>query len=166
MIALLQLASPLATRLDLEPLPARQQLVAIVLAAAVLALVVELVRRRKLREEYSWVWVLTAVLLIALALHQDFIVTISAWIGSATATSTLFFGATLFLLLLALQFSVRLSKLTHRHKTLGQRVALLEQELEHLRGRPLPGDQDGLVPLRPAAPRERAAERQQQDGAA
>ncbi|HLQ38933.1 MAG TPA: DUF2304 family protein, partial [Planctomycetota bacterium] len=70
MIALLQLASPLATRLDLEPLPARQQLVAIVLAAAVLALVVELVRRRKLREEYSWVWVLTAVLLIALALHQ------------------------------------------------------------------------------------------------
>ncbi|MBK8095995.1 MAG: DUF2304 domain-containing protein [Planctomycetes bacterium] len=129
-----------------EPLPVRQQVTAVLLAVSVLVTVVELVRRRKLREEYSWVWVGTAIALIALALHQDFIHTISAWVGSATATSTLFFFAIVFLLMLALQFSVRLSKLTHRHKTMGQRLALLEEELERLRGAPLP--HDAPLPLR------------------
>lgn len=117
----------------LEPLAERQQLVAILLAGSMLLLVLELVRRRKLREEYSWVWVATSIALMALAAQQDLVLLISGWLGSATATSTLFFGAILFLLLLALQFSVRLSKLTFRHKTLAQRTALLEQELERLR---------------------------------
>ena len=47
--------------------------------------------------------------------------------------STLFFGALVFLLALVLQFSVRLSRLTHRHRTLAQRVGLLEQELRQHR---------------------------------
>lgn len=118
---------------DLEPLPERQRTVALVLAAGVVVLVFELVRRRKLREEYSWVWVATSVGLAVLALYQDLLLTLSHWIGSASVVSTLFFGAFLFVLALLLQFSVRLSRLTHRHRTLGQRVALLEEELQRLR---------------------------------
>lgn len=118
---------------DLEPLPDRQRTVALVLAAGVVVLVFELVRRRKLREEYSWVWVTTAAGLAILALYQDLLLTLSHWIGSASVVSTLFFGAFLFVLALLLQFSVRLSRLTHRHRTLGQRVALLEEELQRLR---------------------------------
>ena len=51
-IAWLQAAAAAA---ELAPMPARQRLVALTLAAAVVVLVFELVRRRKLREEYSWV---------------------------------------------------------------------------------------------------------------
>lgn len=119
---------------DLEPLPERQRLVALVLAAGLVVLTFELVRRRKLREEYSWVWIATALCLAVLALHQDLLLTLSRWIGSASVVSTLFFGAFLFVLALLLQVSVRLSRLTHRHRTLGQRVALLEEELQRLRG--------------------------------
>jgi hypothetical protein len=137
---------------ELEPLPERQRLVAIALAVGVLVLVVELLRRRKLREEYSWVWVATALLLILLAINGDLIVSVSRWIGAATSTSTLFAGCLLFLLLLALQFSVRLSKLTHRNRVLGQRQALLEAELERLTGKPLPEADDGIVPLRKVPP--------------
>lgn len=118
---------------ELEPLPDRQRAVALVLAGGLVALTFELVRRRKLREEYSWVWVATALVLAVLALQQDLLLTISRWIGSANVVSTLFFGGFLFVLALLLQVSVRLSRLTHRHRTLGQRMALLEEELARLR---------------------------------
>lgn len=148
----------------LEPLPDRQQVVALVLAGAILLLVVELLRRRKLREEYAWVWLVTALLLTALAIWQDVLVVLSRVIGAAAATSTLFFGAILFLLLLALQFSVRLSKLTHRHKTLAQRLALLENQVKRLRGE-TPAAGGEVLPLRdarskPGARGAREAERQ------
>jgi hypothetical protein len=117
---------------SLQAMPGRQRLVAVLLAAVVLGLVLELVRRRKLREEYSWVWVATSLVLIALAVDQDLLVAFSSWIGAASPVSTLFFGAFLFLLALVLQFSVRLSRLTHRHRTLAQRMALLEHELARL----------------------------------
>ena len=123
-----------AAATDLEPMPERQRLVALLFAAALVVLIFELVRRRKLREEYSWVWVTTACCLAVLALQQDVLITLSQWIGSASAVSTLFFGAFLFVLALLLQVSVRLSRLTHRHRTLGQRMALLEEEVGRLRG--------------------------------
>lgn len=118
---------------ELEPLPGRQRLVAVLLAAGLVVLTFELVRRRKLREEYSWVWLATAVLLAVLALQQDLLLTVSRWIGSSNVVSTLFFGAFLFVMALLLQVSVRLSRLTHRHRTLGQRLALLEEEVARLR---------------------------------
>lgn len=117
---------------ELEPMPERQRLVAIVIAVAVALLVFELVRRRKLREEYSWVWIATATAVGILAVDQDLLLTLSGWIGAASSVSTLFFGALVFLMTLAVQFSVRLSRLTHRQRTLGQRLALLEQELRRL----------------------------------
>jgi hypothetical protein len=127
-----QLLAGLATP-DLEPMPERQRFVAIAVAAGVALLVFELVRRRKLREEYSWVWVATAAVVGVLAVYQDLLLTLSRWIGAANPASTLFFGALLFLFALAVQFSVRLSRLTHRQRTLGQRLALLEEEIQRLR---------------------------------
>jgi hypothetical protein len=119
---------------DLAPMLDRQRIVAIALAGAVIALVFELVRRRKLREEYSWVWIGTAVVVAVLAVQQDLLLTFSRWIGASSSVSTLFFGALLFLFALVLQFSVRMSRLTHRNRTLGQRLALLEAEVLRLKG--------------------------------
>ena len=121
----------------LQPLPARQKLIAVALAVAVLLFVLELVRRRKLREEYSVLWVLTSVALLVLALQQNLILHLTALIGAVQSTSTLFFGALVFLMMIALQFSVRLSKLTQRNKALAQRIALMQEELERLGGRGL-----------------------------
>jgi hypothetical protein len=116
-------------------LPARQQAVALVLALLILFAVVELVRKRKLREEYAFLWIGTAVLLIVLALTDQPLLWVKDLIGADQPVSALFLGALLFLMLLALQFSVRLSRLTWRLKTLAQRLALLEKEIDVLRGR-------------------------------
>lgn len=152
-------SSLLAPFAELAPMHDRQRLVALLLAAGAIATVFELVRRRKLREEYSWVWVAVAAVVAALALQQDLLLTISSWIGASSTVSTLFFGALLFLGTLALQFSVRLSKLTHRHKTLGQRLALIETELAELRAgrRGQPGGAERAV--EPAVQPNRTADR-------
>ena len=118
---------------DMEPMPERQRVVAITVAVAVTLLVFELVRRRKLREEYSWVWIATALAVALLAIEQDLLIALTSWIGAASTASTLFFGGIVFLMALAVQFSVRLSRLTHRQRTLAQRLALLEEELRDLR---------------------------------
>lgn len=117
-------------------LPPHQQVVAIVLAIAIVIVVVELVRKRKLREEYSFLWLATAGLLLAMAIETDLLLLFQRIVGAEVPVTALFFGALLFLMLVALQFSVRLSKLTARNKTLCQKIALLERDIEELRGRP------------------------------
>ncbi|MBK8979293.1 MAG: DUF2304 domain-containing protein [Planctomycetes bacterium] len=114
---------------------ARQRVVAFVLALAMLVVVLELVRRRKLREEYTLLWTGTALGLIVLAWHDSLLDAFAGLVGAAASTSALFFGAIVFLMLVSLQFSVRLSKLTFRNRMLSQRVALLERELTDLRER-------------------------------
>jgi hypothetical protein len=49
----------------------RIQAVAIVGAAALLIFVLELVRRRRLLERYALVWLLSAVVLLGLAIWRD-----------------------------------------------------------------------------------------------
>ena len=68
-----------------------------------------------------------------LAVNQNLLITLTGWIGAASSASTLFFGAIIFLMGLAVQFSIRLSRLTHRQRTLAQRLALLEEELADVR---------------------------------
>ena len=114
-------------------LTTRQQLVAILVAAGMLALVLELVRRRKLREEYSWLWVLTAVGLMVLAAYYPLLLWLTELVGAVQPPSTLFFGGLLFVMILCLMFSMRLSSLTTRTRKLAQRLALLEEELDRLR---------------------------------
>jgi len=116
-----------------DGLPGHQKTVAIVLSIAMFLVVVELVRKRKLREEYSLVWMLTAFALLVLAIQHRLLNVVRDLVGAVEPTSALFFGALVFLMLLSLQFSVRLSKLTFRNRTLSQRVALLEDEIDSLR---------------------------------
>lgn len=117
----------------IDGLPGHQKSVAIVLAVAILFVVFELVRRRKLREEYSLLWGGTAVLLLVLALEHRLLNVFKRLIGAVEPTSALFFGALVFLMLVSLMFSIRLSKLSIRSRTLSQRIALLEEELHELK---------------------------------
>ncbi len=114
-------------------LPGRQKAVAIGLAIVVLIVVIELVRQRKLREEYSFLWIITATALLVLALNYEILVWMTHLIGAVTPHSTLFFGGLVFLMIFSLQSSVRMSRLTHRLRKLSQRYADLENEVREIR---------------------------------
>lgn len=111
-------------------LPPRQKVVAVTLAVAILLIVLELVRQRKLREEYSVLWIVTGLFLLVLALNYRILVWVTHFIGASFPPTALLFGGLLFLILLSLQFSIRLSRLTYRMRGLSQKMALLEEELE------------------------------------
>ncbi|MCA8957677.1 MAG: DUF2304 domain-containing protein [Planctomycetes bacterium] len=135
-----------------DPLPSGQLVLALVLAFSMVAIVFELVRRQKLREEFALVWIGTAGVLVLLALVPDVLAFLANSVSAESSASILFFGAHVFLMLLALMFSVRLTKLTFRNKTLSQRVALLERRVEELleAGNPTPGS-DNTVEIPRAA---------------
>src|SRR5262249_9968145 len=120
--------------------------VTIVLAAfGLMVLIFELVRKRRLREEYSWLWLLTGVSVLALAVvPQQALVAMANVFGSENPPAAIFFFVFVFVALprlqfslgfcfvalLCLQFSVRLSRTTEHVKTLAQKIALLEADLE------------------------------------
>jgi hypothetical protein len=101
--------------------------------ASVIALliVLELVRRRKLREDYSLLWLATAGLMFMLAASRDLLHGLSAFLGIAYPPNLLFLMATLFVLLILLYFSVVITRLTHENREIAQQIALLRYQLEH-----------------------------------
>jgi hypothetical protein len=100
------------------------------IAIAFLVLVLELVRRRRLRVEYSWLWILAGVGLVFLILRYEVLVWLTELAGAVMPTSTVFFLACLFLGLLSVHYSVRLSDLTRDVKELAQELALLRERYE------------------------------------
>jgi len=110
----------------------RAQLVAIVAAGAMLIVVLEMVRRRRLMERYALLWVLAAVVLIGLAAWRNGLKVISDAIGIFYPPTALFIVAFVFVLLLLLHFSAVVSRLGDQTKVLAQRAALLEQRLRRL----------------------------------
>jgi len=107
----------------------RIQLVAILGAAALLLAVLEMVRRRRLMERYALLWLLSAVVLLALAIWSQALARISHAIGVIYPPNALFFIGIGFILLLLLHFSSAVSRLSDQSETLAQRQALLEERL-------------------------------------
>ena len=108
---------------------ARIQLVAIVGAAVLLLTVLELVRRRRLMERYALLWLLSAGVLLGLAIWSSALASISHAIGVIYPPNALFFIAIGFILLLLLHFSSAVSRLSDQSETLAQRQALLDERL-------------------------------------
>lgn len=119
----------------LEEIPAGQKPVAYTVAFVMLAVAIELVRRRKLREEYALLWLITGLVLLVLAWQHQWLAWFQRLISAKSPVSALFFGAFLFLMLLCLMLSVRLSKLAFKQKGLAQKMALLEKDICDLRAR-------------------------------
>jgi hypothetical protein len=124
----------------------KTRVVAVAGSLGILLLVIELVRRRRLKEEYSLLWVLIAVALLVLSIWYGLLLRITELVGAVLPSSTLFFFGLVFALLMLLHFSVRISLLERR-------VTLLVQELGLLSADRLarPPDQDTLEALAPGS---------------
>ena len=98
-------------------------------ACLLLLAIFQLVRTRKLKEQYSILWFLTVVVLFVLALWEAPLESFSEAVGIVTPSNALFMLALLFLFVMALHFSLLVSRLTDQSKMLSQRLALLERDL-------------------------------------
>lgn len=107
-----------------------QKIFAIAASILIMIFVVELVRRRRLREEYSWLWLLTGVVIILLVVWYDLLIFITHLIGAVAPTTTLFIFGLLFLMLISLHYSLQISKLSHQVKEMAQQLTLLKDQLD------------------------------------
>jgi hypothetical protein len=134
----------------------RIQVVAIIGSALLLLGVLELVRRRRLLERYALLWLLSAVVLLSLAIFDGLLSFVAERIGIKTPVNALFFVAFGFVLILLLHFSIAVSRLADQSKVLAQRLALLEQRTPR---QEVAAEQVDYLRADPAEPAEPSLER-------
>jgi hypothetical protein len=92
--------------------------------------VLELIRKRRLKERYALLWLATGIILLVLSAWREGLNTIAGWLGvTGYPPAVLFAVATLFVLLVLLDYSTVISKLADQNTVLAQRLALLEERL-------------------------------------
>ncbi len=94
-----------------------------------LALLFEMLRRRRLREKYAVFWALVALATLVLAVFPGLLSWAATLVGVAVPSNLLFFGASMLLLVVSVQHSSELGRLEERSRTLAEEVALLRMQL-------------------------------------
>jgi hypothetical protein len=106
------------------------KLLAVIGSGLLLIVVVELIRRGRLKEKYSLLWLLAGAVLLVFSSSRDILEFISHALGIFYPPSFLFLLAFFFLLLITLHFSVVISGLSEKNKHLAQEIALLKHEVQ------------------------------------
>ncbi len=112
------------------PESAATRTLAALIGVSVVCLILWLVRTRRLREEFTPLWMLGAAGLALLSLSFDLLRILTRAIGAWTPSATIFFLGLAFLGLVSLAYAVRLSRMVVAQKNLAQEVALLRAELD------------------------------------
>ena len=113
-------------------MPPPIKIIAILICIFLVVYVFELVRRKHLTEEYSMGWLVTGTLMLILSVSETSLQWISNLVGATHFTSTLFFFGLLFLVVICLHFSIRISALTKQVRRLTQHTAILYHEKREL----------------------------------
>jgi hypothetical protein len=104
----------------------RVTVLSICVSAGLLLYILEMVRRRRLREEYSILWLFGSVLILVLSIKQDWLIRVSHAVGIVYPPSFLFLVGILFILLILIHFSIAISKLHQMNKKIAQEMALMK----------------------------------------
>ena len=115
------------------------QLVSIGVSAALLVTIVELVRRGRLTEEYSFIWIVCAVALFALSLWRNLLDLAASVLGVHYPPAVLLLVLTFFVVIVSLYFSVVVSRHRKQIERLVEEVALLDEQIRALRSRSASG---------------------------
>jgi hypothetical protein len=111
---------------------ARLNLFAMIGSIILLLIILELVRRKYLRERYSLIWIVTGTLFLLLSIRVDILYRISYFLGFSIPSNALFFFGILFLILIILGLSVITSRLAEKNKILTQEMVLLKKRVADL----------------------------------
>jgi hypothetical protein len=110
--------------------PLAVSIAGVLASIGLLLIVLDLIRRRRLRERYALLWLLTGIVLAALSAWRDGLNTIAGWLGVRSyPPAVLFAVGILFILAVLLHYSTVISQLSDQNAILAQRLALLEEDV-------------------------------------
>jgi hypothetical protein len=105
----------------------RITVLAVLASASLLLYILEMVRRRRLQEEYSILWLAGGVIMLVLSVKKDWLEWVSDAVGIYYPPSFLFLISMFFILLILIHFSITISRLYQMNKRMAQELALLKQ---------------------------------------
>lgn len=108
----------------------RTQVIVAVGATALAIYVLDLVRRRRLAEDYALMWMVSSTVIALLGFSTPVLQWITRLLGMMYESSTVFAAGLGFALYMLLFLSVRMSRLTQEHLILTRELALLRHDRE------------------------------------
>lgn len=113
-------------------IPLSHRIVALSIAALVIVTTIEMIRRRKLLEEYAMLWLGTSLVLAVTAIFPQ----IPFWLNQLLGINYLtliILACFLFLAMIVLHYATAISRDVEHIRQLAQQVALLKEEMARLR---------------------------------
>jgi len=98
-----------------------------------LLVVIDLIRRKKLAERYSVLWIVISFVMLVLSIFPGTLEYISRLLNVVYAPSLLFFLGYLFAVIILLHLTTVISKLHRQMTRLIQEVALLQDQMAELK---------------------------------
>ena len=106
------------------------QVVSVIASLGVMAFVFQLIRTRRLREEYAILWFLASLALIGVSLWRGSLDVAARLLGVAYPPSVLLLAVIGLGFAAAIHFSISLSRLDEQNTRLAQEIALLRFRME------------------------------------
>ncbi|WP_203815295.1 DUF2304 domain-containing protein [Paractinoplanes ferrugineus] len=97
-----------------------------------LVVIIELLRRRQLREKYGALWLLVAIAVLPLAFVPTLLDGFTEFLGIASGLSLFLFLSVVFLLLVTVHLSWESSRLEEETRSLSEEIALLRADVAEL----------------------------------
>lgn len=110
---------------------------AFLLALVIVAVVIEMLRRKKIREKYAALWLIIGVATLVLAAFPRLLDIVAVWVGVQLPSNLLFIISILMLLGVCLHLSWEISVIEDETRSLAEEVAILRTQVESL----LPGSE-------------------------
>ena len=99
-----------------------------------IALMILLIRNRKIKEEFSILWLFFGIVFLALSIWRGSLEIIAGFLGIAYAPAAIFLILIIAIISILIHLSVIISKITDQNKIMIQEIGLLKMELDILKG--------------------------------
>lgn len=109
----------------------RTHLVSLAAGLISVGLMIELLRRRQLKEKYAVLWVVVGAGMLLLAVWPGLLDMTARLVGVKSGPNLLLFVAALLLIVVCVHLSWEVSRLEDRSRALAEEIGLLRLELDH-----------------------------------
>jgi len=115
--------------------PSRIQVLAIIGSILFLAFIIELIRKKKIRDAYGLLWVLFGVVFIVISVWRQGLEILSRLLGIYYTPAAFLLILIMAVILILIQYSLVISRLSENNKTLAQQIGIINLELKELAAR-------------------------------
>ncbi len=113
----------------------RMQYIAIAGSILLMFFILNLIRRKRIKEEYSLLWLFLSVVFLVFSIWREGLDSISKLMGVAYPPAALFMVLLIAIFMILIQFSIIISSQAEKNKNLTQELGIIKFEIENLKSR-------------------------------